>query len=160
RLRDKCNATDFKLTQSMGHSAANLCFSDLRSGLARSRADFDEVAARKCVEMLQQKQLAQTSETDSLFMHYPCDKVVLGMQPEGQPCRFSIECKDGLACVGYRVGGDGTCKKPPKAGEACTLQPFGTIITEASAALHHPACVAAAYCDGTTCQSRTAAGQG
>ena len=47
--------------------------------------------------------------------HFPCDRVLLGLQAEGQPCRFSIECKDGLACVGYEIGVDGTCKKPPAA---------------------------------------------
>lgn len=159
RMREKCAPKDFELTQTMSRAAANLCFSDLASGLARSRADFDHVAASKCVEMLKQKQLAQTSETDSLFMHFPCDRVLLGLQAEEQPCRFSIECKDGLACVGYAIGRDGTCKKPPKAGEACTLQPFGTILTEAAAAAHHPACAAGAWCDGSTCQPRVAAGK-
>jgi hypothetical protein len=160
RLREKCATADVTLMQSLSRMAANLCFSDLASGLSRSRVDFDEDAANRCVEMLRQKQLPQTSETDTLFMHFPCDRVLLGTQAEGQPCRFSIECKDGLACVGYQIGGDGTCRKPPKVKEACTLQPFGTVLTEAAAALHHPACVSGAYCDGATCQPRLAAGKG
>jgi hypothetical protein len=159
RLREKCAPADLTLMQSLARAAANLCFSDLASGLARSRAAFDEEAGRKCVEMLRQKQLPQTSETDSLFMHFPCDRVLLGTQAEGQACRFSIECKDGLACVGYQIGGDGTCRNPPKAKEACTLQPFGTILTEAVASLHHPACAAGAFCDGATCQPRVPAGK-
>jgi hypothetical protein len=109
--------------------------------------------------MLRQKQLTQSSDTDSLFLHFPCDRVILGTQPEGQPCRFSIECKDGLACVGYAIGRDGACSKPPKPGEACTPQPFGTVLTDAAAALHHPACAPGAYCDGRTCQARAGAGK-
>jgi hypothetical protein len=159
RLREKCAPADLTLMQALARSAGNLCFSDLASGLARSRVAFDDEAANKCVEMLRQKHLEQTSESDTLFMHFPCDRVLLGMQAEGQPCRFSIECKDGLACVGYHIGGDGTCRKPPPAKEACTLQPFGTVLTEAAAALHHPACAPGAFCDGATCQPRVAAGK-
>jgi hypothetical protein len=85
--------------------------------------------------------------------------VLVGLQPEGQPCRFSVECKDGLACVGYKVGVDGTCKKPPAAKEACTLQPYGSLVNVAASAMHHPACAAGAYCDGTTCQPRVQPGK-
>jgi len=147
------------LTQSMGRAAAGVCASDFATALGRARADFDAEAGRKCVEMLHQKQLAQMSETDTLFQHFPCDRVLLGLQPEGQACRFSIECKDGLACVGYKIGADGACKKPPAVKEACTLQPYGSLVNEAASALHHPACAPGAYCDGTTCQARVPPGK-
>jgi hypothetical protein len=159
RMRAKCNANDLALMQAMSKAASNLCSTDLGVGLARGRAGIDAEAGRRCVEMLQKKELEQTSDDDSLFLHFPCDRVVLGLQAEGQPCRFSIECKDGLACVGYAIGGDGTCKKPPKVKEACTLQPFGTVLTTAAATLHHPACVAGAYCDGAVCQPRITQGK-
>jgi hypothetical protein len=159
RMRDKCSVADFTLTQSMGRAAAGVCANDLAIAISRGRADFDADSGRKCVEMLHQKQLAQTSETDTFYQHAPCDRVLVGLQPEGQPCRFSIECKDGLACVGYKVGADGTCKKPPAAKETCTLQPFSTLVNVAASALHHPACAAGAFCDGTTCQPRTPPGK-
>jgi hypothetical protein len=159
RLRDKCAPDDLKMSQAIARAAGNLCFSDLSNGLDRSRASFDTDAAHRCVEMLRGKQLVQSSESDTLFQHFPCDRVLLGMQGEGQPCRFSIECKDGLACVGYAIGVDGTCKKPPRAGEACTPQPFGTIVNDAAAALHHPACAPGSWCAGKTCQTRVSAGQ-
>jgi len=159
RMKEKCAAADFSLTQTVARAAGNLCVSDLNVGLGRGRARFDADAAHACVAMLEQKQLASAGEGDTIFMHAPCDKVVVGAQAEGAACRFSIECKDGLACVGYKVGVDGACKKPPKAGEACTPQPFGTIITEAAAALHHPACAPSAWCDGTSCQPRAGAGK-
>ncbi|HEY8039277.1 MAG TPA: hypothetical protein VIF15_05760 [Polyangiaceae bacterium] len=160
RLKDKCAPADLKTMEAMSRAAARLCLHDLVVAIGRHRADVDEDAAKRCVEMLRKSPLTQSSEVDTLFQHFPCDRVLLGMQPEGQACRFSIECKDGLACVGYNIGGDGTCKKPPKAKEACTLQPYGTMLNEAAAALHHPACAAGAYCDGATCQLRAAAGKG
>jgi len=159
RMRGKCSAPDFTLTQSMGRAAAGVCANDLAIALGRSRATFDADAGRKCVEMLHQKQLAQSSETDMIYSHVPCDRVLVGSQPEGQPCRFSVECRDGLACVGYKIGVDGTCKKPPAAKEACTLQPYGSLVNVAASAMHHPACAAGSFCDGTTCQPRVSPGK-
>jgi len=157
RMRGKCSTPDFTLTQSMGRAAAGVCANDLAIALGRSRASFDADVGRKCVEMLHQKELAQSSETDTLYQHVPCDRVLTGLQSEGQACRFSVECKDGLACVGYKIGVDGTCKKPPAATEACTLQPYGSLVNVAASALHHPACAAGAFCDGTTCRPRVPA---
>jgi hypothetical protein len=159
RMREKCSPSDLALSGRLGRAAGDLCAHDMVIALGRKRADFDAEAGKKCVEMLREKQLAQTSETDSLFQHFPCDRVLLGMQGEGQPCLFSVECKDGLACVGYQIGVDGTCRKPPPARQACTLQPYGSILTEAASTLHHPACAPGAYCDGTTCQPRVPAGK-
>jgi hypothetical protein len=159
RMRDRCAAEDFKLTQSMARAAAKVCANDLAIALGRSRAEFDADVGAKCVDMLHQKQLAQTSETDSLYAHPPCDRILRGLQAAGQPCRFSVECADGLACVGYKIGVDGTCKKPPAVKDACTPQPYGSIVNVAASGLHHPACAAGAFCDGTTCQPRIAAGQ-
>ncbi|HEY6461442.1 MAG TPA: hypothetical protein VIY73_14850 [Polyangiaceae bacterium] len=159
RMRDKCSPADLGISQSLAHAAADLCSKDFRTAVRRQRAAFDGDAAKRCVEMLKAKGLAQTSETDTLFQHFPCDRVLVGLQPEGQPCRFSIECKDGLACVGYKIGADGTCRKPPPAKQACTLQPYGTLINQAAAEQHHPACAPGAWCDGTTCQPRALAGK-
>jgi hypothetical protein len=159
RMRDKCAPADFGLSQSMARMAAKLCAHDLEVAVERSRASVDHDAAGKCTEMLREKALAQTSEVDTVFAHFPCDQILVGAQAEGQPCLFSVECKEGLACVGYKIGDDGKCRKPPKAKEACTLQPFGTIINEAAAAPHHPACAKGAYCDGSLCQPRIIAGK-
>lgn len=158
RLKQKCAPDDLRATEAMARAASNLCFSDISAALSRSRASFDADAAQHCVAMLRSKLLAQSSETDTLFQHFPCDRVLLGVQAEGQPCRYSVECKDGLSCVGYAVGVDGTCKKPPRSGEACERQPFGTILNDEAATLHHPACASGAWCDGKTCDKRVPAG--
>jgi hypothetical protein len=159
RLKDKCAPADLSTTEAMARAAANLCFSDISAALSRSRASFDADAAQHCVAMLRAKPLAQSSETDTFFQHFPCDRVLLGLQAQGQPCRYSVECKDGLSCVGYSVGVDGTCKKPPRPGEACEGQPFGTILNDAAASLHHPACARGAWCNGKTCDRRLPAGR-
>jgi hypothetical protein len=155
-----CSASDADKTRSLTHLAANLCARDLSAILAPARATFDGDAAARCVEMLRDKALARTSETDTLFSHFPCDRVLLGTQAAGGPCRYSAECKDGLACVVSGAGPDGVCSAPPAAGQPCSRQAIGSTVSEAGAAAHHPACAKGAWCDGRTCQSRLASGKG
>lgn len=159
RLAQKCTPKDLQVSQGMARAAANLCSDDTHSAVRHGRATFDADAAKHCVQMLQDTPLARASDTDTLFAHYPCDSVLLGQQAEGQACLFSVECKEGLACEGYAVGVEGVCKKPPKAGEACIIQRFGNILNVQAVEPHHPACVAGAWCDGSKCQPRAAAGK-
>lgn len=158
RLAAKCNSKDLNVNKGMARAAANLCADDMNSAVLHARASFDADAAKHCVDMLRSTPIERKSEDDTLFGHYPCDVVLVGSQPEGQPCRFSVECKEGLACEGYSIGVDGVCKKPPKLGEACIIQRFGNILNVAAVEPHHPACAAGLWCDGQKCQKRVAAG--
>lgn len=154
-----CSAKDMGVAQGVARAASQLCTDDTNAALARNRVTFDHDAAKGCIQMLQGAPLVKASEVDTIFAHFPCDRVLIGLQDEGQPCRFSIECKDALACVDYAQGKDGTCAKPPKAGEVCTGQRFGNIINEAAAEMHHPACAPGAWCDGSKCQTRVGKGK-
>ena len=158
-LAQKCLAKDVSVAQGMARAASNLCTDDVNAAIARDRTSFDADAAKHCIELLQGTDPPRGSNADTIFAHYPCDRVLVGIQDAGEGCRFSVECKDGLACVGYQIGVDGTCKKPPKVGEPCTVQRFGTILNVQAAELHHPACAPAGSCDGKTCVARIAAGQ-
>jgi hypothetical protein len=160
RLREKCSAADLGVSQAVARAAANLCSGDLASALSQRRATFDVDAGRQCVEMLRSKAMPQSREDDTFFLYPPCDRVLVGTQAEGGACRFSVECADGLACVGYRPGVDGACKRPPRTGEACSVQAFATFLNAPAAALHHPPCARGAWCDGAVCQARAAAGKG
>jgi hypothetical protein len=159
RMAQKCTPKDLQVNQGMARAAANLCVDDTNSAVLHDRVSFDADAAKHCVDMLRDTPLTRSSDTDTIFGHYPCNAVLLGQQPEGKPCRFSVECKEGLACEGYAIGVDGVCKKPPKVGETCIIQRFGNIINVAAAEPHHPACAAGAFCDGSKCQPRVAAGK-
>jgi hypothetical protein len=159
RLRAKCSTADLGVSEAVAHAAANLCSGDVASALARGRATFDATAARRCVDMLHAQPMTQSREDDTFFLHAPCDRVLVGTQAEGGPCRFSVECGDGLACVGYRSGTDGVCKKPPRAGETCSIQAYATILNGPAAALHHAPCAHGAWCDGAVCQPRAGTGK-
>jgi hypothetical protein len=157
RLQSTCSPDDLNVSESVARAASRLCTNDVGTALARARATFNPEAAHRCVEMLRATPLNASTEGDSLFAHAPCDHVIVGGQAEGDACRYSIECKDGLACVGYAPGIDGSCKKPPRAGEACSAQHFATVLNGPAAALHHPACARGAWCDGSTCRTRQSA---
>lgn len=159
RLEKVCSPTDLFLPEGMTRRAAKICGEDFDEALSRGRASFDHDAAAHCLQMLQSGPMTRTSEADTFFAHFPCDRVLIGLAGEGQACRFSVECKDGLACEGYSVGVDGTCRKPPKVGAACTGQRFSSILNEAVAEKHHPACTGDAWCDGKTCQPHVASGK-
>ena len=159
RMAQKCLVKDIAVAQGMARAAGNLCTDDVNAAVARSRVDFDVDAAKQCVQMLTDHAAPRSSDYDTLFAHEPCDAVLVGLQGENEPCRFSVECKVGLACEGYAIGVDGTCKKPPKVGEACIAQRFGTILSERAAHLHHPDCAPGAYCEGKACAPLLAAGK-
>jgi hypothetical protein len=158
-LRNVCSAADLNVSLAVARAAGNLCTSDVTSAVSRGRARFDADAAHRCVEMLRAKPMTRQSEADTFFSHEPCDRVVMGTQADGAPCRYSVECADGLACVGYRPGVDGACKKPPRSGEACSGQAYATILNAPAAVLHHPACERGAWCDAGACRPRTPAGK-
>jgi hypothetical protein len=159
RMGQRCSAQDMGFARGLARAASNLCADDMNVAVARGRTTYDQDAAKQCIQMLQATDAPRASETDTFFQHFPCDRVLLGTQDDGQPCRFSVECKDGLACVGYAIGVDGTCKKQPKSGEACTQQRFGSILNEEAATMHHPECAPSAWCDGKACQPRITAGK-
>ncbi len=159
RLARRCQPKDQGLQRGLARAASQLCSDDLNAAVSHGRTSFDHDAAKHCIEMLQRTDVPRMSDTDTLFMHFPCDRVVLGTQDEGKACRWSVECKDGLACVGYAIGVDGTCKRPPKVGEACTSQRFGSVLNEQAAEMHHLSCGAGGWCDGKACEPLVAPGK-
>jgi hypothetical protein len=160
RNKAQCSPVDFGVTQGVARAAGNLCFSDLAPVVARGRATFDAAAARACVDMLRARPLAQASEADTFFLRPPCDRVLVGAGKPGQPCRASVECGEGLACVGYGPRTDGACARPPAVGQPCSTQVVGAVINQAASAVRHPACARGAWCDGAVCRVRAAAGSG
>jgi hypothetical protein len=84
---------------------------------------------------------------------------VTGLQAAGAPCATDFECANGLTCVGWTGGTDGTCASPGDAGGRCEQAP------DAGSALYidygfgdHPPCSASAYCSTPTCVAQGGAG--
>ncbi len=158
-LKTKCSDKDYKSSISLEQSAAKFCAKDVTMLLGFGRAKLDSGVGKTCIEAIKTASAtAVPGANDTFFTFPPCDHVFTGSVKEGGACRWPPECSDGLSCVGYAVGVDGTCKKPAKAGGACTTQAFGGVLNETAMSMHHASCVAGAYCDGKTSDARAADG--
>jgi hypothetical protein len=144
--------------EKLARAAAKLCTRDLATLLGAGHATFDAAAAKKCVATIKTVPEKKPMEGETFFSRTPCDRVVLGTRGEGEACRWPPECKDGLACDGYKVGTDGTCKKLAPVGGKCSTQAYGGIFNELALAVHHGPCAKGAYCQAGTCVARGAAG--
>jgi hypothetical protein len=159
RLRTKCAIADLAASQALGRAAANLCVRDLDVVLERGHVTFEQGHADACIQMLRMNTAPLASETDTLFSHAPCDKVLTGHQDAGQPCLFPVECKEGLTCLGYRVAVEGTCKPSGKTKEVCSPQVFGATWNAQAGSLHHSPCGPTDWCDGHQCTPRVGPGK-
>lgn len=159
--RTRCATVDYLIQQNFTRVATRLCRHDLELLQDRGAARLDEKSADACVAMLKgaPQPDVKLHEGETFFLRPPCDKIVIGTRREGESCRFPPECKDGLQCLGYKVGVDGTCKKPAAVGGECSPQAYGSILSELAIAGRHPACVKGAFCtDMGTCAARAKAG--
>ena len=71
-----------------------------------------------------------------------CQGIVQGRQREGQACRSSLECHEGLHCSGAASDGAGRCTAPEPVGAACGsgVDTFATYALERHMETRHPTC--------------------
>jgi Dickkopf N-terminal cysteine-rich region len=71
-----------------------------------------------------------------------CQGIVQGRQREGQVCRSSLECHDGLHCSRAESDGAGRCAAPEPVGTACGsgVDTFATYALEHHIETRHPIC--------------------
>jgi hypothetical protein len=159
--RAKCSAEEMKTQESVVKLAARVCRRDLELLQDQKRWTFDEKSAEACVALLKSAPQPDTKihEGETFFLKPPCDKISIGARAEGESCLFPPECKDGLACDGYKVGKLGACKKPTKVGDACSVQAYGSVLSELAANVHHAPCAKGAYCtESGKCAARAKGG--
>jgi hypothetical protein len=159
--RSKCDAEEMKTQEAVAQMAARLCRHDFELLQDRKAWTLDQTSADACVAMLKKtvQPDVKLHEGETFFLRAPCDKLAIGTRGEGESCLFPPECKDGLACDGYKVGVEGKCKKPVKVGEACSVQAYGSVFSELAASTHHASCAKGAYCtDSGKCAARGKAG--
>jgi hypothetical protein len=143
------------------------CESELASAIARGRVRFDSNAAQTCEASFRQTvsqgvcwpQIDTNQPGGPVFGANACTGVVSGLQAAGAPCAVDFECADGLTCVGWAEGTDGTCAMPGGAGSPCERA------ADAGAGLYvdwglgmHPSCASGAYCSGSACVAQGGSG--
>jgi hypothetical protein len=87
-----------------------------------------------------------------------CEGIVKGALKEKDPCRSSLECPDGMRCVGLSTVDFGACGAPKAARSPCNLavDMLATFTRQDQLDRAHPEC--AGYCGHGRCEDRVAPG--
>lgn len=87
-----------------------------------------------------------------------CDGIVKGTLAEKAPCRSSLECGEGMRCLGLSTVDPGTCGPPKPARYPCNLavDVLAGHTRQASLERAHPEC--AGFCTRSVCQDAVADG--
>ena len=82
-----------------------------------------------------------------------CEGIVKGALHEKAQCRSSLECADGLRCLGLSTIDLGVCGPPKPAGQACNLavDMLAVFTRQDDLDRAHPECQG--YCSGRRCQT-------
>lgn len=81
-----------------------------------------------------------------------CVGIVKGAMKEGDRCRSSLECEEGLRCHGVAASDTGRCGKPKVAG-ACSrgIDTLASHTRQTDVERKHPEC--AGHCNGRRCEA-------
>lgn len=81
-----------------------------------------------------------------------CEGILQGSVEEGKRCRSSLECREGMRCVGLGPTDAGVCRKPSSVGFPCSLavDTLAALTRQNSLDKHHPEC--AGYCGQRRCR--------
>lgn len=87
-----------------------------------------------------------------------CDGLVRGALDEGKPCRSSLECGDGLRCLGAGPTDMGVCRKPLPTGFPCgiSVDTLAALTRQDTYEARHPEC--SGYCAQRRCNDLVAEG--
>lgn len=80
-----------------------------------------------------------------------CAGIVKGAVKEGDHCRSSLECQDGLHCHGVAASDTGRCGKPREAGSCSRgIDTLASHTRQSGVDRSHPEC--AGHCNGRRCE--------
>lgn len=87
-----------------------------------------------------------------------CVGIVRGAMKEGERCRSSLECEDGLRCHGVAASDTGRCGKPKSVG-ACSrgIDTLASYTRQTDVERRHPECDG--HCNGRRCEADVALGE-
>lgn len=138
---------------SSGFSLTSECVRILSHALRDKSVSLDSAAVDACVSAMNAAHEGCTWVGPvNVPVPAACDGIVRGSIAEGKRCRSSLECIEGLHCIGVGPTDAGVCRKPPPSGYPCTLavDTLGALTRQDSLETHHPEC--AGYCEQRRCQ--------
>lgn len=152
-------------------SLASECTRMLSYALRQKAVKLEASDADRCISALQ-KATEGCDWVRPLALASPdeCDGIVHGLLAEGQVCRASLECVDGLRCLGSGPTQPGRCQKPLGRGAPCShaVDTLAAYTGQRGSDLRHPECsgfCAQRFCAetvalGGACQSHDECGMG
>jgi hypothetical protein len=134
------------------------CVRTLSYALRSKAITLDPADVDKCAEA-QAKALDGCDWVTPLSAPAPaaCVGIVKGAMNEGDRCRSSLECADGLHCHGVAASDTGRCGKPKEAGSCSRgIDTLASHTRQTGAERRHPEC--AGHCNGRRCEPDAAVG--
>lgn len=148
--------TQFKLSYGFGTAFETQCETAMESSIGKGRVRYRPDALGTCAAALDAFYAPGkcTSLTEPVLgpSVVTCGDVFAGVGADGAACAGTYECEEGLTCVGYGDGADGTCKSPPPIGSPCGAAPGdgSTSITYTLSFGRHPPCAPGAACSSAS----------
>lgn len=152
-------------------SLASECTRMLSYALREKAVRVETGDADRCIEALE-KATEGCDWVKPLALAAPdvCDGIVHGLLKEGQVCRASLECEDGLRCLGSGPTQPGRCQKPLGRGAPCShaVDTLAAYTGQRGSDARHPECLgvcaqrfcADAVAVGGACQTNDECGAG
>lgn len=134
-------------------SLASECIRNLSHALRDKAVELDASAVDACVSAMNTAhEGCEWVGPTNVTIPPACDGIVRGTLQEGKTCRSSLECLDGLRCIGVGPTQAGVCRKPLPTGYPCTLavDTLAALTRQDSLDVRHPEC--GGYCALRRCQ--------
>jgi hypothetical protein len=145
--------------QKMRIDLSGECVRMLSAALRAKAVTLDKTAVKNCENALSDS-LAACDWVGPWPVVLPaaCEGLVAGTRPVGARCRSSLECRDGLRCLGVGPTDVGTCGPPRAIGASCgtAVDPLAAFTLDTEIDRTHPEC--GGYCDRRHCVGALATG--
>ncbi|MDI1484698.1 hypothetical protein [Polyangium sp. y55x31] len=142
-----------------GFSLAAECTRTLSYALREKAVTVDAAAADACIAAIEKAHdgcdwVGPTGAP----LPAVCDGLVRGALAADKPCRSSLECSDGLRCLGVGPTDTGTCRKPLPTGYPCgvSVDTLAALTRQDTFEARHPEC--SGYCAQRRCRDLVAEG--
>lgn len=130
-------------SSSPGFSLTNECIRMLSHALRDKSITIESAAVDACASAMQTAhEGCEWVGPTNVSLPAACDGILQGNVAEGKRCRSSLECADGLRCLGLGPTDSGVCRKPLPSGYPCSLavDPLAAVTRQDAMESKHPEC--------------------
>ncbi|HRI68777.1 MAG TPA: hypothetical protein PK156_31325 [Polyangium sp.] len=144
-------------SSSPGFLLTSECVRTLSHALRDKSVDLDSAAVETCVSAMNTAhEGCEWVGPTNVNVPSACEGIIRVAVAEGKTCRSSLECVDGLRCLGVGPTDAGVCRKPLPTGYPCTLavDTLAALTRQDHLDVQHPECTG--FCSQRRCQDTVA----